>query len=74
MDVNGEKYIDGLKEYRENQKTEKLVSLMNQEIEDYYTQCKYFTNEKTTGNLTEKLAGAGIAYVTARFCHFVIFF
>lgn len=45
LDVNGEKYIDGLKEYRENQKTEKLVSLMNQEIEDYYTQCKYFMND-----------------------------
>ena len=45
LDVNGEKYINGLKEYRENQKTEKLVSLMNQEIEDYYTQCKYFMND-----------------------------
>ena len=45
LDVNREKYIDGLKEYRENQKTEKLVSLMNQEIEDYYTQCKYFMND-----------------------------
>lgn len=45
LDVNREKYIDGLKEYREDQKTEKLVSLMNQEIEDYYTQCKYFMND-----------------------------
>lgn len=45
LDVNRETYIDGLKEYRENQKTEKLVSLMNQEIEDYYTQCKYFMND-----------------------------
>ena len=42
LDANREKYIEGLKEYRENQKTDKLVSLMNQEINDYYNQCKYF--------------------------------
>ena len=32
LDVNREKYIDGLKEYRENQKTEKLVSIRNVNI------------------------------------------
>lgn len=45
LDVNREKYMEGLKEYRENQKTDKLVSLMKQEIDDYYIQCKYFLNE-----------------------------
>ena len=45
LDVNREKYIEGLKEYQENQKTDKLVSLMKQEIDDYYIQCKYFMNE-----------------------------
>ena len=45
LDINRDKYIEGLKEYRDNQKTEKLVLLMNQEIEDYYSQCKYFMND-----------------------------
>ena len=45
LDTNREKYIDGLKEYYENKKTEKMVSLMKQEIEHYYTQCKYFMND-----------------------------
>ena len=35
-------YIECLKEYREKQKTDKLVLLMRQEMEDYYQQCKYF--------------------------------
>lgn len=42
LDADREKYIQGLKEYRDNQKTDKLVSLMNQEIDEYYEQCKYF--------------------------------
>ena len=42
LDADREKYIQGLKEYREKQKTDKLVSLMNQEIDNYYNQCKYF--------------------------------
>lgn len=42
LDVNRDKYIDGLREYREIQKTDKLVLLMKQEIEEYYEQCKYF--------------------------------
>ena len=46
LDINRDKYIEGLKEYRDNQKTEKLVLLMNQEIEDYYSQCKYFMNDQ----------------------------
>ena len=45
LDANRDKYIEGLREYRDNQKTDKLVLLMNQEIEDYYLQCKYFMNE-----------------------------
>lgn len=45
LDANRDKYIEGLGEYRDNQKTDKLVLLMNQEIEDYYLQCKYFMNE-----------------------------
>ena len=44
LDINREKYIEGLKEYQENQKIDKLVSLMKQEINDYYIQCKYFFN------------------------------
>ena len=37
-------YIEGLREYREQQKIEKLVQLMNKEAEDYYQQCSYFMN------------------------------
>lgn len=42
QDDNRELYIKGLKEYRENQKTDILVALMEQEIDNYYKQCKYF--------------------------------
>ena len=45
QDVNREKYIDGLKEYRESQRIEKLVSLMEQEINEYYMQCQYFMTD-----------------------------
>lgn len=45
QDVNREKYIDGLKEYRESQRIEKLVSLMEQEINEYYVQCQYFMTD-----------------------------
>ena len=45
LNVNRERYMEGLKEYRENQKTDKLVSLMKQEIDEYYIQCKYFWTE-----------------------------
>ena len=44
LDENREMYIEGLREYREQQKIEKLVQLMNKEAEDYYQQCSYFMN------------------------------
>ena len=44
LDENREIYIEGLREYREQQKIDKLVKLMNKEAEDYYQQCKYFMN------------------------------
>lgn len=42
LDDDRDVYIEGLKEYREKGKTDKLVLLMKQETEDYYKQCKYF--------------------------------
>lgn len=42
LDNNRDVYIEGLKEYRETRKTDKLVSLMRQEAKDYYQHCKYF--------------------------------
>ena len=42
LDENRDIYIEGLKEYRDKQKTDKLELLMNQEMEEYYQQCKYF--------------------------------
>ena len=44
LDENREIYIEGLREYREQQKIDKLVKLMNKEAEDYYQQCIYFMN------------------------------
>lgn len=41
-DDSRNKYIEGLMEYREKQKTDKLVLLMEKEAEEYYQQCKYF--------------------------------
>lgn len=42
LDDNRNLYIDGLKKYREEQKTDILVSLMEKEAEIYYQQCEYF--------------------------------
>lgn len=42
LDDNRNLYIDGLKQYREEQKTDILVSLMEKEAEIYYHQCEYF--------------------------------
>lgn len=42
LDDHRNLYIDGLKQYREEQKTDLLVSLMEQEAEFYYHQCEYF--------------------------------
>ena len=44
LDNNRNVYIEGLQEYRDKQKTDKLVSLMKQEMEEYYQQSKYFMN------------------------------
>ena len=41
-DDSRNKYIEGLMEYREKQKTDKIVLLMEKEAEEYYQQCKYF--------------------------------
>ena len=42
QDDNRDEYIEGLKEYRENEKTDKLVKLKKQETIEYFNQCKYF--------------------------------
>ena len=42
LDDNRNLYIDGLKQYREEQKTDILVSLTEKEAEIYYQQCEYF--------------------------------
>ncbi|MDD6039348.1 MAG: Fic family protein [bacterium] len=42
LDDNKESYMEGLKEYRDNQKTEKLVALMKKEIDDYDLQCRCY--------------------------------
>ena len=39
---NRSQYIDGLRQYREEKKVDKLVSLMRKEADEYYQQCKYF--------------------------------
>lgn len=44
LDNNRNVYREGLQEYRDKQKTDKLVSLMKQEMEEYYQQSKYFMN------------------------------
>ena len=41
-DVNRNEYIEGLKQFREEQKTDLLVALMEKEADDYREQCKYF--------------------------------
>lgn len=42
LDKNRSQYIEGLKQYREEKKVEKLILLMQKEAEEYYQQCKYF--------------------------------
>lgn len=42
QDDNRDEYIEGLKEYREKQNTDRLVLLMKQETKEYFNQCKYF--------------------------------
>ncbi len=42
LDTNRNDYIEGLKEFREENKVDKLVALMEKEATEYYNQCKYF--------------------------------
>ncbi len=42
LDENRGAYIDSLKEFQEEQKTDKLVELMKKEASVYYEECKYF--------------------------------
>ncbi len=42
LDTNRNDYIEGLKEFREENKADKLVALMEKEATEYYNQCKYF--------------------------------
>ncbi len=41
-DKNRNDYIEGLKEFREENKVDKLVVLMEKEATEYFNQCKYF--------------------------------
>lgn len=45
QDKNRNLYINGLMEYREQCKTDILVKLFEEEIQDYRKHCEYFTNE-----------------------------
>ena len=42
LDKNRNDYIEGLKEFREENKVDKLVVLMKKEATEYFNQCKYF--------------------------------
>ncbi len=41
-DVNRKEYIDGLKEWREYKKVDKLIELFKKEQEFYFNKCRYF--------------------------------
>lgn len=41
-DVNRNKYLDTLKEYREKEKTDRLIELFEQEQQIYLGKCRYF--------------------------------
>lgn len=41
-DVNRNKYLDALKEYREKEKTDSLIELFEQEQQIYLEKCRYF--------------------------------
>lgn len=45
QDKNRSKYINGLLEYRKQNKTDILVELFTEEMIEYQKQCEYFTNE-----------------------------
>ena len=42
LDDNRSKYLEGLKEFREHQKVDQLLELMQKEAETYYQECQYF--------------------------------
>ena len=42
LDDDRNAYIEGLKEYRESKKADKLVQLMEKEMKSYYEECRYF--------------------------------
>lgn len=42
LDEHRNKYIDGLKQYREEHCTDQLIELMEIEVDAYYKQCEYF--------------------------------
>lgn len=42
LDDDRNAYIEGLKEYRESKKVDKLVQLMEKEMKSYYEECRYF--------------------------------
>lgn len=42
LDDDRNAYIEGLKEYRESKKVDKLVQLMEKEMKSYYEECQYF--------------------------------
>lgn len=41
-DVNRNKYLDALKEYREKENTDRLIELFEQEQQIYLERCRYF--------------------------------
>ena len=42
LDDNRSRYLEGLKEFREHQKVDQLLELMQKEAEIYYQECQYF--------------------------------
>ena len=42
LDDNRSRYLVGLKEFREHQKVDQLLELMQKEAETYYQECQYF--------------------------------
>lgn len=42
LDDDRSKYLEGLKEFREHQKVDQLLELMQKEAETYYQACQYF--------------------------------
>ena len=41
LDDNRSRYLEGLKEFREHQKVDQLLELMQKEAEIYYQECQY---------------------------------